>query len=275
MSEAAVHRRRRPATGRNRPAAGSRVMVVLAVALSFGLAGYVFVETVVLPWLQVSRVVVQADFTMDRAALLELAGLDGGVHYFSVDPDRIAENLTAHPIIRSAAVERVFPNGVRLDIRRRRALATALVSIGGRSVPAVLDETGTVFDAGAHLANQDLPVVSGITFRGSAVGSTLPDRVQPVIESLYELRISAPDIFGLVSEVRIEPRAAGELDVLLFTEGFPVPVRMGANMTRESCTYALMVLDVLAQQGETDRVAEVDFRSGEVVYQMKEDARGR
>jgi len=273
VSEAALNRRRHRRAAR--PSAGTRFLVVLAVLLSFILAGYVLAVTVVLPWLRVSRVVVQADFDMDRTALLQLAGLDGTRYFFSVDPATVAANLESHPMIRAAEVERVFPSTVRLDLHRRRPLAVALVSRDGRSVPVALDESGTIFDAGAHLAERDLPVLSGIGFQGNVVGSTLPARVQPVLESLHDLRISSPEIYRLISELRIEPRGAGGIDVLLFTEGFPVPVRMDGAIDRDTCTYALMVLDVLAQRGEAEDVAEVDFRSGEIVYRMKEGARGR
>jgi cell division protein FtsQ len=61
----------------------------------------------------------------------------------------------------------------------------------------------------------------------------------------------------------------------MYTEGFRVPVRMESTIDKNTSTYALMVLDVLTQRGEADDIAEVDFRSGEIVYRMKEDLSGR
>ena len=206
--------------------------MALAVVFSFVLAGWVAAVTVVMPWLRISRVVVQADFEIDRGALLELAGLEGRRYYFSVDPTDVAARLESHPVIRTAAVERVFPNSVRLDLLRRRPLAMALVSRDGTSVPVVLDESGTIFDAGPHLASRDVPVMSGIGFQGDVVGSTLPEQLQPLLDDLYALRVSSPEIYNLISELRIEPRGAGGYDVLLFTEGFRVPVRNGRAYRR-------------------------------------------
>jgi cell division protein FtsQ len=245
------------------------------LALTLVVIGYVLYVAVVSPWLRISRVVVQADFDIERSTLLESIGLDGPASFFSVRPSEIVAQLEAHPMIRSAAVERVFPDTVRLDLTRRRPLALALTVRNGRSIPIVLDESGTIFDTGAHLAERDIPVISGISFEGNVVGSRLPAGLVPLLEDLQQIRISSPEIYGLISEIRVEPRVAGGFDLLLFTKGFPVPVRTDGTLDQATCTYALMVLDVLAQRGEADGVAEIDFRSGEIVYRMKEAESGR
>lgn len=272
VAEAAVHRRPRRSAA---PSPSSRFLLILAVLFSLTIAGYVIAVTVVLPWIRISRVVVQADFDIDRQALLDLAGLDGSRYYFGVRPDRVASRLQDHPLIKSAAVERVFPNTVRLELLRRRALATAVMNSGGRSIPVAVDESGMIYDRGAHLADRDVPVLSGIGFEGNVVGSRLPAGMEPLLRSLNELRISSPEIYGLISELRIESRGTSGFDVLMYTEGFRVPVRFGGTIDKNACTYALMVLDVLTQRGEAAEIAEVDFRSGEIVYRMKEDVSGR
>jgi cell division protein FtsQ len=249
--------------------------VLPAIALTFVVLGYVLYVTVLSPWVRISRVVVQADFEIERSTLLASIGLDGPTSFFSVRPAEIVTQLEAHPMIRSAAVERIFPDTVRLDLTRRRPLALALTSRNGRTVPVVLDESGTIFDAGSHLSERDIPVISGIAFEGNVVGSRLPAGLLPLLADLQELRISSPEIYGLISEIWVEPRVAGGFDLLLFTKGFPVPVRTDGSLDRDTCTYALMVLDVFAQRGEADGVAEIDFRSGEIVYRMKEAESGR
>jgi cell division protein FtsQ len=249
--------------------------VTLAVVFSFILAGYVMAVTVVLPWVRISRVVVQADFEMERQVLLDLAGLDGTRYYFGLQPSSIASRLEGYPLIKSAAVERVFPNTVRLELLRRRVLATAIIQREGQSVPIAVDETGMIYDSGAHVADRDVPVLSGIGFEGNVIGSRLPSSLEPLLQSLHELRRSSPEIYGLISELRVQDRGTQGFDVLMYTEGFRVPVRMESTIDKNTSTYALMVLDVLTQRGEADDIAEVDFRSGEIVYRMKEDLSGR
>jgi cell division protein FtsQ len=245
--------------------------VILAITFSSIVIVYVLSVTVVLPRLQITRVIVQADFEMDREELLDLAGLGERTYYFDVDTGEIEDRLEAFPPIRSATVSREFPNAVVLGLDRRRPLLLALMQEDQGTTPMLIDETGTIFHAGETAAGYDVPVLSGVSFQGRVVGSTLPASMKSLLDSIYTLRVEAPELFGVISEIRVEAHRAGDLDVLLYFQGFGAPVRVGSTVDRETCTYALMVLDVLEQQEVAPSVRELDFRSGEIVYRMKEE----
>lgn len=267
MSEAIAAgkgRRRSPS-----PSPTGRFIVFLAVFLSFVLVLYVLVVTVVLPRLRISRVIVQADFEMDRHELLSLAGIGSRTYYFNVDETAIAERLESFAPIRTATVQKEFPQTVILSLTRRRPLVLAIVG-EGRSEAIAIDESGTIFAAGHHVAGVDLPILSGLSFQGNVVGSKLPDSMDTLLESLFSLRIDHPELYETISEVRIDAHRAGRFDILIFFHGLRVPVRVDSAVDKETCTYALMVLDVLQQQGVAPTVEEIDFRSGEIVYRMKE-----
>lgn len=271
MSEAMVSRRRHNRRKvRNNSSLPGRMVAALAVVLSFSVVAYVLAVTVVLPRIRISRVIVQADFGMDRADILELAGLDGEANYFSIRPAEMARRIESHPEIRSAEVVRTFPDVVTLRLDRRRPLLASFVSVENKTELALIDETGSVFLTGAEAARHDVPLISGITFRGKVLGSTLPESMKPLLKGLYELRIASPEIFALISEVRLDALRAGDFEVLLYLQGFRIPVRMFGEIDARTCTYALMVLDVLVSKGIGAEVKELDFRSGEIVYRMKE-----
>ncbi|MFP4152188.1 MAG: cell division protein FtsQ/DivIB [Alkalispirochaeta sp.] len=247
-----------------------RLVAFLAVIVSSGLVLYVLGYAVVLPNLQLNRVVVQADFEMDREQLLELAGLTGRRYLFAIDAEAVQTRLEGYPPIRRAVVRKEFPDTVVLDIDRRRPLLLSLMEEGGRNTPVLIDETGTIYLSGNAAAAYDAPVLSGITFRGRVLGSTLPVSMGGVLASLHRLRIDAPELYNLISEVKVDTKRGGNYETLLYFQGFRVPVRVGEEITKDLCTYALMILDVLEQQGSTSQVRELDFRSGEIVYRMKE-----
>lgn len=274
MADPARARRRRDRSAAD-PAVGMRFLTLLAIVLSLALVVWVLVTTVVMPRIRISRIIVRADFEMARADLLRLAGLEGEQTYFSVDAAAVSTRLSAHPQIRSATVERVFPDTVRLSLERRRAVVLVLATPGTETVPAVVDEEGVIFDVGDHLAGRDLPVLSGIEIQGGALGARLPQWLSPTLRRLGDLRVSSPQLFGTLSELRVETRPAGAWDLLVYSRAFRVPVRMDGAVGSEDYTYALMVLDVLSQQGIAENVAEVDVRSGEIVYRLKEEEDGR
>ncbi len=274
MSEAAfVRRNRKRAT--SDAGSGSGYLTVIGLVLAAGLVFYILSATVLLPWMRINRIHVHADFEIERSVLLELAGLHETAYFFNVRPGEIAQRIEEHPLVRTAQVERVFPNALRLDLLRRRPVALVVLDRNGRVTPAAVDEEGVIYDAGLHLAELDLPVISGVEFQGAPVGARMPEMLHGFLESLHRLKVEEPRLFDRVSELQIVPRRNGGFDTLLFTADYRVPVRLGPEITPEICRWALMVLDVLTQQGISGDVAEVDFRSGEIVYRMKEDSHGR
>lgn len=271
MSEAMATRR----NSRNKrrvadPSPAGRFVVILATFLSVIIVVYVLAVTVVLPRLRISRVVVQADFEMDRDSLLQLAGIGPQTYYFNIDEAAVTARLEEYPPIRSAVVTREFPQTVVLTIDRRRPLVVSLLS-DGASTPVAIDDSGTIYLSGADVVDLDLPVLSGLSFQGDVVGSSLPDSMNTLLASLYDLRVDSPALYETISEIRIDGHRAGTFDILVFFQGFRVPVRIDTALDEDTCTYALMVLDVLVQQGIASTVEELDFRSGEIVYRMKED----
>lgn len=273
MSEAILSRsrRRRGVQGLST----ARFLLWSAVLVGSGALLYAITTTLLLPYLRIDRVVVQADFEIDRGVLLQRAGLAGPVYFHTVDPALVQARLETIPQIRSVGVEKAFPDTIKLTMQRRRPLLITLLPGETESVPAVIDEDGVIYARGSELATLDLPLISGITYRGEIVGSRLPDMLVDVVTRLQALRVEEPQLFRALSEIRVDPRTAGEFDLLVYNKTFRVPVRMGSDLTLESFAYALMILDVLVQQGIDDAVEELDFRSGEIVYRMKEDESAR
>ncbi|SIQ04748.1 cell division protein FtsQ [Alkalispirochaeta americana] len=277
MSEAASFRRNRSTASpapRRMPAGGNRWRVLwgLAVTGALLLGGLLVVQG---SWLKITRIHVHADFDMSREEVLHQAGITGGMNYFLLRPAEVVARLKRNPLIREARAEKIFPNALRLDLVRRRPLVLTIFSRGDRDVLAAVDREGVIFDAGQHLGGANLPVFSGITFQGVPVGSRMPRMLEQLLEDLHRLRLEEPKLFERISELRVVPRNNGGVDILLFTADYRIPVRIGDRISPELCRWILVVLDILSQQETADQVAEVDFRSGEVVYRMKEGARGR
>lgn len=59
--------------------------------------------------------------------------------------------------------------------------------------------------------------------------------------------------------------------MLLFPAHRKVRVRIGTSIDEQLLTYIMMVLDVVSQQNMVDKLDEIDFRTGEVVYKIREE----
>ena len=172
-------------------------------------------------------------------------------------------------------MEKHFPDSLEVVLTERQPLSMLLYDTPeGRSVPVVIDEEGVVFEIGQAVSDWNLPVLSGFAFRELAVGMRLPEQVRPLLSELGWLRQSEPELYALLSEIRVVSRTDDRLEILLFPVHRPVRIRMGGTLQPSVIRNALMVIDVFSDQGVLDRIRELDLRTGEVVYSVKEDGSG-
>jgi cell division protein FtsQ len=243
------------------------LLCLTAICALFLLARYA-----VLPALTVRHVILQSDVALSEDELLTISGLQGTAYWHSLATDAIRRRLEAYPLIRRATVQKVFPDTVRMTVWGRQPVALVLADMGGRSLPVLVDEEGVVFKVCSTAAELDLPVISGLPSGEASLGGRLPGGYAPLFVQLKQLREKSPSLMRLLSEVRIMTHSPsqGSYDLLIYLTTSQVPVRAAGTIDESLLRYSLMVLDLLSNQGVLKNIQELDFRSGEVVYRMKE-----
>lgn len=243
----------------------------LIIALLFlFLAADLLFHYIIAPKLRIRNVIVKSDIPLSRQEVLSMAGIDGKEDYFSLKGDVIRNNLEAYPLVREARVEKVFPDTLRLDLRGRKALFIALADTGKGSFPVAIDEEGVIFQSGSSIKEWNLPLISGLKFNELEPGATLPRMLDSFLTEVTQIRAAYPDIFRLISEIQIVPLSPVSFELLLYPLSFTVRVRLAASIDGPVLKNALLVLDMLQREGISEKVKEIDFRTGEVVYRIKE-----
>ena len=74
----------------------------------------------------------------------------------------------------------------------------------------------------------------------------------------------------MISEFKFIKKDGSRYEVLLYPEHYRVPVRIGDRLDERTLNYIMMVLDVVLKQGLTPEMKEIDFRSGDVAFRMRE-----
>lgn len=243
---------------------------VLLIALCAGIAMFFLVRWAVLPLLTIRQVEVGGEAPVTREEALALAGLRGTEYWVTVPVDAIRRRLEAHPLVRRAAVRTVFPSTLSLTLEARKPAALVLAEEGGRTVALLADEDAFLYKAGTTGPEMDLPVLAGVAAGDAVVGRGLPRSYAGVCADLRALADSSPRLAALLSEVRVLPSGGAEPDLVLYLTSAAVAVRARRPVDVSLLRSALMVIDLLSKQGILRDIQELDFRSGQVVYRMKE-----
>jgi cell division protein FtsQ len=171
--------------------------------------------------------------------------------------------------VRAAKVRKIFPDTLEIVLQQRIPLALSFSYTDEKMVPVAFDEEGMLFQIGNAVTQWDLPVISGLRFK-PILGLQLPSRLAPFLEEMKALRENAPELFDLVSEIKVTSTNEIDYELLLYPVGYSTRIHLGERIDEDSIKYALMVLDVLQDQGMVQNIEELDFRGGDVVYRLKE-----
>ena len=242
------------------------ILIVLGVGLSFALPEVTRVE----------KVTVNGMSVVSEAEIVDALHLSPQVNLVNADLGAMESRVLSNPKIARVRVRRSFPDRLVVDIAERLPVACVLVTeeIGTRSI--AIDAQGIAFaclEQGNPLSAR-LPVLSGIRFEHFQAGQSLPAFLVPLLGDIAELSRLSPSPLEAFSEIKVQKIAGSEAEVLLYPAGSTVPIRMPARLNAANLGQALLVLDILAGRTGADKVEEVDFRTGTIVYKTKEAQAG-
>jgi len=223
----------------------------------------------VTPFRPLSRIDITGYTGISREQVIAVAGITGMSSYFSADVRAMEDALMTIPAIQSARVFRHFPDRLQIVLEGRRAVATALVNIGGRTVPVFFDSHGVIFKIGRSEREVSplLPVVSGIIIENPFPGMRLPVMFGPLFRQLERIGTASPELLTAISEIRINPKPFDGFNLTLY----PVHRRTRViinELNEETLRYTLLMVDVVASR--EPGIAEIDFRSSIASYIPKE-----
>ncbi len=244
------------------------IILFLAIVLVMELAFHFFVAPKLL--IRNIELNVGRDFPISNKELLQAAGLTGPTYYYSVSTARIETNLGAYPLVKKVTVRKVFPNGLRISITERKPLVISLADIGGQTVPVAFDSEGVAVEVGESVGDYDMPIISGVAIPTIKPGMKLPHELVGFLENLQTIKNDSPLLLSQISEIKFQRRSGTRFDAILYPSNYRVPVIIGDTISVHQLKYIMMVLDVVQKQGMTNTLQDLDFRTGQVVYKLKE-----
>jgi len=258
------------------PVLSDRTVKVVIAGLLFAASFIALFFLAVLPLTEVHGLKVTGVSTFDQAELVSWARLPEHAYWFNVDSAAITMNLSAHPRVASASVERRFPNVIAVSIVERMPLAVVYArNAAGRTEAHCVDSLGVVFaPASEYPAAETLPVMSGLEIRGLHYGLRLEGTFAALLASLAEIRGSNPALIAAISELRVVSRDGAPAELLVYPARYQVPVRMQPVLNAGLLKSMMLVLDVVETEGLTPSIRELDLRTDTFVYRTKEAVSG-
>ncbi len=242
----------------------SAVFILAAVEMVF----HLFIA----PELLITKVQVYCsrDFQLSNTDIVKIAGIKEKEYFFSINTEEAERKLSANPLVKSAEIEKFFPGTLKIYITERTPLALSLVEMGGKSVPVMIDNEGVVFEIGKSVSDYTMPVISGLKFRNLKLGVKLPSELCDYFTDLKTLKDTSPLLFNQISELKFVKRSNSDYEVLLYPLKGNIRIRTGADIDEGLLKQIFVVLDIIEKKGIDSDMEELDFRSGQVVYKVKE-----
>ncbi|MDO4753702.1 MAG: FtsQ-type POTRA domain-containing protein [Bacillota bacterium] len=171
------------------------------------------------PLFRIQSIEFNSSYDMDLDTLMVHTGLEIGTLYFSVDVEKIREGLLRHPFVKNAAVNKVFPNSVKIEIEYRQHFVTV------RYLDVLISIDDEMVVLGVLNKARDGFVIEGIPFETYSAG-----RVIDVVR-LYVLQniISYVKLFNLAKMTPDRVIRFKDNCILFQIEGITVNFGLGEN----------------------------------------------
>ncbi len=143
------------------------VWMAVAVCVGWGAtAAYQEARPLLATWFEVREVTVGGVTKVTHAEVVERMGLQPGETLLSVNAQKLIDRLETHPWIKEAAVSRVLPHTLAVNITERRAVAVLRTP----SLTLLLDADARVLSVLNESENPGLPVLVGIDPKAFLLG---------------------------------------------------------------------------------------------------------
>jgi cell division septal protein FtsQ len=222
------------------------------------------------PFRPFSRIEIIGAENTTKEEILAVAGFAADLTFVTADVNAMEEALAGIASIESVRVFKQLPGRLQIIIQERQPVASAFVSLDGRTVPVLFDNQGVIFQVGGakkgEFLSSVLPVISGLDICAPYLGEKLPGMYIPLLEDIERLKISNPNLLKMISEIEINQISFDNYDLILYPVHEKIKIRL-SDLNEDRLQYNFLLVDLLSDESGIDFF---DSRSGIASYIPKE-----
>ena len=207
------------------------------------------------PYFSVREIDVHTKGRVDAQTLVAWAGLAPGMSVWSAGEAAAEAKLLAHPRIRAASIERLFPGQVIVRVEERTPVAILFAER-----PLLVARDGVAFPSLPGEATADLPYVTGLA-GADPTSAPIVARLRDAARLAVAWRERGQ--WPAISEIR-----PGDDEMLVYVAGTPLAIRFATEARIEDFARLDAVLELW--RGREIQVAAIDLTApGEAVLTMR------
>lgn len=202
---------------------------------------------------RIRKIAVVGNETVSWNEVVEAAGLENGISYFAVNPEKIRQAIEMNRYLVCEKIELFFPNAMTLYLRERKPCANVQVM----GISYLMDEDGMALEREDNGIDESKPVVTGLQTREIRIGKTLvpasAEQMNIYTELITELQLQ--QFLGEVSELNLSNQ---ESLYLITCDGYTV--RLGdAEDLRAKIGTVRGVISKLREMGKHGGMIEASI----------------
>jgi len=205
-----------------------------------------------------------------KEEILAAAGFTADLTFATANVHEMERAIERVASIESVRVFKQLPGRLQIIIQERQPVASAFVTLDGRTVPVLFDNQGVVFQVGGTKRGESLssvlPVISGLDIKAPYLGEKLPGMYIPLLEDIERLKVSNPNMLKMISEISINQISFDNYDLILYPVHRKIRIRL-SELNEDRLQYNLLLVDLLSDESGIDFF---DSRSGIASYIPKE-----
>ena len=185
--------------------------------------GLIALEVLSLEWrdsLRIRKEVVEGARIIPAQMIFALAKVQLKSSMYDVDIREVQQRILAQPFVKSATVNRQFPDGLHIRVEEREPIA----SLSGSQLRYV-DADGVLLPYVQTSVQFDLPMISGIpTIEKAQVGDTISNKELFEAIGILQTAIAVDSaVYRMISEINMNN---GD-DVVLYSSDLGLPIILG------------------------------------------------
>lgn len=244
---------------------------VLLRILSLFFAGIVCIELIFyfifLPLFSNLSISIYGISSIEAEDLISEMGFTSNDRWINFNAAELSQSLSLIPSFESVIVEKKYPDKIIVSVIPREAVAVSFGILNNRTVAYEIDRFGVICKVGNTKINQNLPIITGLNIENPTEGMRIDYQYLSLLENLKVLKKNNQDVLSLISEIKIEEKAYGGYDLVIYPVYTSIKVKTDKALNQQGLQYMMLLLDVVGDLNLD--IDELDIRSGTVAYKIK------